>query len=174
MKQVIDIYTGTFSDNIDKKIKGTGFAAICKGKHGSATVTAYNEELSYMELWMKEMASILGQFQFDVTQFDGCVIAIHTWTPNLNLMCKKLHSIYNELKSYDEDMWDVVTLKLRRKNRSKYPYHDDAVSIVLSLLRINQTMPLNVLFLVTAPKKQPVMGLAYQKAEVALNDGHSA
>jgi len=168
MKQCIDIYTGTYVDNKDKQVKGVAFAAICKGKKGSYTHTNTDpEQTSAMEMWMSEMDTILKRIPADTTQFEECALIIHSWSHNLKKITSKMQSIYNQLKEYDEDMWDVVAIKLRRANGTKYPYHDQMASIMLTLLRYNKMLPLDVKFVSTSPKNA-AMGLAYQRAEVAL------
>lgn len=172
MKQCIDIYTGTYVDNKFKKVSGVGFAAICKGKSGASTVTeAYPDETSIIQVWMDEMALILRRIPADHTQFDGTTIIIHSWSMNLKQVTGKMQSIYDQLKGYDEDMWDVIPVKLRKKNGQYHPYHDSMVKILTSLLQHNQTMPLDVRFVSTSPKNKSeggIMGLAWQKAETAL------
>lgn len=83
-----------------------------------------------------------------------------------------MQSIFDQLKEYDEDAWDVLDIKLRRANRQRYEYHNDMATVVRSLLSLNKICTkLNFKFMVSSPRKHPHMSIAYQKAEQSLSQG---
>lgn len=171
MNQCIDIYTGVYADNIDKKKPGAAFGAVCVGKGGNSSTSSYDPNMSYMQIWMTEIAALLSEIPVDHLSYDSLYLMIHTWTPNINKMCKKMQSIFDQLKELNEDAWDVLDIKLRRANRSRYEYHAEMKKIVRSLLLLNRRIKLTFSFKVSSPRHHPHMGIAYQKAEVALDRG---
>lgn len=171
MKQCIDIYTAVHSDNINKQKPGSAFGAVCVGKVNTQTRAAYDEDKTYLPMWMASMSVIIGSIANGSLGYESVTLLIHTWTPNINKMCKKLQSIFEQLKDLDEEAWDVVEIKLRRSNRTKYEYHDDMAAILLHLLHLNKHVPTQVQFCITSPKKATQMSVAHQKAELALING---
>lgn len=173
MTQCIDMYTGVFTDNIDKKKPGAAFGAVMVNKHRVATTSNYDPASTYLQIWMKNIAEQLDAIAKSPLTDTEVTMFVHTWTPNINKMCVKMQSVFDQLKSYDEDAWDVLDIKLRRANRQRYEYHNDMVTIVKSLLVLNRrpNTKFSFQFVVTSPRKQQHMGVAYQKAELAHNQG---
>lgn len=167
MTQCIDIYTGVFTDNIEKKRSGSAFGAVLVGKGGNSSSGVYNPNMTYMQIWMTEIATYISEIPVDHLSYDSLTLFVHTWTPNINKMCAKMQSIFNQMKDLNEDAWDVLDVKLRRANRQRYEYHAEMRQIVRSLLQLNRRTKLNFQFKVSAPRKFPLMGIAYQKAETA-------
>lgn len=168
MKQCIDVYTGTHADNINKKVPGSAFGVVLVGKVNKQTRSTYDENLTYMHLWFKSMDQIVKNIANGNLGYDSVTLFIHTWTPNINRMCWKMQSIFDELKDYDEAAWDVLEIKLRRKNRQRYEYHAEMKSIMLHLLQLNKAVPLLLKFCVTSPKKAREMSVAHQMAETEI------
>ena len=126
-----------------------------------------------MQLWMSSMADLLQTLPTVAlanNTAEEMMIGIHTWTPNINKMCVKLASIYNEMKEYDESAWSVIEIKLRRKNGTKYEYHNEMKQILMVLLQTSKIIKLNVKFSATNPKFQPEMGVAQQHAILATEE----
>lgn len=171
MKQIIDIYTATYADHREKEYQGTAFAALIKGKKGTVVYANSYKTLTYIDVWMKEMAMLLARITINPTEFDDAVIHIHSWTPNVNRMSKKLLSVYDELKQYDDEkIWKNASVMLRRKNRTFYPYHNDLMKIINTLLVLNKRIPLTLVCKATSPHRTIEMKTVYQSAIVELEN----
>lgn len=171
MKQCIDIYTACYADNKEKKLKGTGFGALIVTKTKKQTISGHSDTLSYLDLWMEEMATVIeGLLGTGVVHtFESVALAIHTYEMNTGKVLQKLKKVYDEVKQYGPDSWDIVELKLRRANKTYYPYHNAMLRIVMTMLQYNVTIPLNVILFTKKVKGNDQMTIALQKAEAALN-----
>lgn len=171
-ESIINLYTGMFSDNINKEKQGTAISVILMCGSESKHMTKYDPTQTYMPLWMDTIAHMLEQVAEQATLPSTLSVFVHMWNNNVHTMCKKLFSIYNELNSHDQTFWSVLPLKLRRKNKSYYEYHDAMMRIVTSLLIINQRVDnFMVHFNATMPYHCGDMRTAQQLAERALIDG---
>lgn len=170
MKQCIDIYTGLHSDNIKQEQTGSAFGLVLAGKVTKQTRGVYDKDKTYMQLWFASMAPIIRNIANGSAGYDSVTLFIHTWTPNLNKILKKLQSILDQMKDYDEASWPVIDIKLRKSNQQKYEYHDDMKDIMLHLLQLNKMVPTDVKFCVTSPTRSPEMLVAYQHAKLAMED----
>lgn len=170
MKQCVDIYTACYTDNKEKKLKGTGFGALIVTKTKKQSISEYSDTLSYLELWMEEMADILeSMLGADVVhEFEGMTLALHTYEMNTGRVLQKLKKVYDQMKEYGPDCWDVVELKLRRSNKTYYTYHTAMVRIVNTLLNYNASIPLQLMLFTKKVKGNEQMTIALQKAESAL------
>lgn len=169
---IINIYTGLYSDNINKEIPGTAFGAIMSAGGESKHTSTYDPNATYMVLWMDNMASLLEKIADQCTLHESITLFTHVWNNNVHIMCKKLLSIFNELKDHEPTLWKVLDLKLRRKNKSYYEYHVSMKRIVIALLTINRRIKtFTVYFNATHPFNCGDMRLAQNLAELALTTG---
>lgn len=172
MTTIINLYTGLYSDNINKQIPGTAFGALMVTGSESKHKSAYDANSTYMTVWMENIAQLLERIAEQSALPESLSIFTHVWNNNVHTMCKKLLSIYNELKDHDSSLWVVLDLKLRRKNKSYYEYHDKMKRIVIALLTINKRVKtFNVYFNATHPFNCGDMRLAQNLAEHALIAG---
>ena len=118
MATIINLYTGIYSDNINKTIPGTAFGAIMATGSDSSHRTAYDPSATYMTVWMENIAQLFERLADQSTLPESITLFTHVWNNNVHIMCKKLLSIFNELKDHDPSLWVVLDLKLRRKNKS--------------------------------------------------------
>lgn len=170
MKQCIDIFTAVYTDNKEKKYKGTGYGAIVVTKTKRRSFSEYNPNTTYLQMWMEETSSLLEQLIGGDTihDFESLVIGLHTYESNTGRILEKIKKVFVQMKDYEEDSWDVVELKLRRSNKTYYPYHDAMVQIVFLLLNYNKHTPVQLVLFTQKKKNIPEMTLALQKAEAAV------
>lgn len=172
MTTIINLYTGLYSDNINKQIPGTAFGALMVTGSDSSHKSAYDTKATYMTMWMSNIAQLLERIAEQSALPESLSLFTHVWNNNVHTMCKKLLSIYNELKEHNPSLWVVLDLKLRRKNKSYYEYHNEMKRIVLALLTINKRVKtFNVYFNATHPANCGDMRLAQNLAEHALIAG---
>ena len=169
MKQCIDVYTGLYTDNTN----GTAYTYMVVGKAAKEPVRGLIADDTYMNTWMNTTSKVVARLPEDYINYEETTLFIHCWTPNIVRMGRKMVSVYNQLKDYDESMWDVLDIKLRKPNKARYEYHDAMKSMILCLLERNSRTPLTLEIKATPPKKAPEMGLLYQKAIKLLEDSAS-
>lgn len=172
MTTIINLYTGLYSDNINKEVPGTAFGVIMVTGSDSSHRSAYDASSTYMNVWMENIACLLSRLAEQSALPESLSLFTHVWNNNVHIMCKKLQSIFNELRDHDPSLWVVLDLKLRRKNKSYYEYHDAMKRIVTALLTINKRVKtFNVYFNATHPANCGDMRLAQNLAEHALIAG---
>lgn len=172
MTTIINLYTGLYSDNINKKVPGTAFGAIMVTGSDSNHRAKYDPSSTYMTVWMNNIAQLFEKIAEQPTLPESISLFTHVWNNNVHTMCKKLLSIFTELKDHDPSLWMVIDLKLRRKNKSYYEYHDEMKRILIALLTINKRInTFTVYFNATHPVNCGDMRLAQNLAEHALITG---
>lgn len=169
MKQTLDVYTGLYTDNKN----GTAYTFMTVGKTGRESVRGWVLEETYMDTWFKCTEKVITRLPEDHINYTETYLLVHCWTPNIIKMGRKLVSIYNQLKEFDESMWDIVDIKLRKPNKGRYAYHEEMKAMLLCLLERNRRTPLTFNILATPPKKSPEMELLYQKSIKLLEDSAS-
>lgn len=170
MKQCIDIYTACYADNKEKKYKGVGFGAVVVTKTKRRTFSEFSNDSTYLEIWMDEVATLLESLIGNgvVHDFESVALGIHTYEMNTGKVMQKIKKVYEQLRQYDSESWDVVDLKLRRANKPYYPYHDAMVRIVKVMLQYDKSIPLTLILFTKKLKGVPEMTLALQHAEKAV------
>jgi hypothetical protein len=162
----VDLYTAHYTDN-NKTLKGTSFAAIQEIDGKREFIQSYDDEKSYMDMWMKGVADYLQRFNNDsmLTAIGDLDITIYMWHTNVQSMCKKLTSVVTSLRGFDCDLTSMIDRKLRKSNMSKYKTHDDQVRIVTILLKLDRKIDLTFKFK-PLPPVNPMMQTAQQHAEL--------
>jgi hypothetical protein len=170
----ISIYTSHLTDGIDKQRRGAVFAALIDRRGVKYEQTLYGQDDTYMTIWLKGVLQVLTTFK-DVGPKDkqvkeeGLLLRIHSTHKNIYAISKKIESVFNELRTFNDVKAALIDRKMRKSNRGLYPYHDTLVSIVQTLLAIDGLIRFDFAFHPVHPR-HPSMRSVHQIADIALDE----
>jgi len=179
MNTQINIFTGHFTDNIEKKNPGVSFGAVIVRDSEVITSDEFSLTDSYLTLWLKSVLGILKQLEEVSVQrklVPNLEMSVQVFAAHKNVIAisRKLQDIFDELKRHKTDVTKLLHVKLRRANRSFYDYHDTMVEIVTTLLAIHANTSTFRFQFASLPKTNPHMRTAQQHAEIVHGEANQA
>lgn len=165
-----NLYTAHYTDNDETRLVAH---AMVVDQEGVLKIRRqHSDTMSYMDIRLDALVQffervkqvVANGFIGDVPTID---VTIHGCNSNFNQLAAKIGKVYRDLKTFEEDVSDVLELKLRRANRSKYTHHDLQFKLVSLMLQINRTAQLDVKFKPCSSKLSH-MGVALQAAQAHL------
>ena len=170
MKTNIDVFTGHYTDNVNKVRKGVSFGAVIERDGRVMLEDKYSIEGTYMTIWLDGVLSILKQLE-EVSKQRKLVadldltVRVYMCHKNVYQIARKMQDVFDELKVMDCDVTALLARKMHRKNRSKYDYHDTLIEIVTTLLTINRNAAFDFRFNALPPSHKS-MRTAQQHADI--------
>lgn len=134
----LDIYTGHYTDNKN----GASFNSIISidGQIDDKQFNLYGESDTYQTIYITGCLTTLN-FLTTLTFPQAPTFALHSVHNNTSKLMKRIEDVFNNVRKYNaispSQIREVIDLKMRRSNRSKFDNHDQIVDIVMSLMTLH-------------------------------------
>lgn len=163
----LDIYTAHHTDNKH----GASFNAVITvdGNIDDKQFNLYGADDTYQTIFIKGTGETLA-FLKNLPFVQDLHITLHTAHSNITKLMKRIEDVFDNVRKYNNvgtsQIRQLIDMKLRRGNRSKFDQHEELVEIVMSLMAFHYKYASNFSFRVLNTYKHEQMRDAYQWAKI--------